>query len=82
MRRILPTLLLAAIATAFGQAGPDSSQAPGPSVGERLDGVESQVKILKRLRENDIEDAAAIAAAAPRIQADGGGFWIRSADSS
>jgi phosphate-selective porin OprO/OprP len=82
MRRILPTLLLTAIATAFGQAGPDSSQASGPSVGERLDGVESQVKILKRLRENDIEDAAAVAAAAPKIQADGSGFWIRSADSS
>jgi phosphate-selective porin OprO/OprP len=82
MPRVALSLLLTALATAFGQSVPDSSQAPGSPVGERLEDVESQVKILKRLRENDIEDAAAIAAAAPRIQADGSGFWIRSADSS
>jgi phosphate-selective porin OprO/OprP len=93
MRRINAALLFAAVGTAFSQSN-DSAQIQASTRQiaedhqalianqEKLDALDGQIKILQRLREIDKEDAAAAAVAAPKIQAEAGGIWIRSADSS
>lgn len=48
----------------------------------QADLLEQKIKVIERLRENDREDAEAAAKVTPRLQADGSGIWIRSADSS
>lgn len=52
------------------------------SVQQASDEVDGRVKVLERLRENDAEEAEAKAKVTPKLQADGSGFWIRSADSA
>lgn len=89
MRRTTASLLLAVLGPTFGQTV-DSAQiqasakaaADHQALQEKLDELDGQVKILQRLREIDQEDAVAAAGVAPKIQADAGGIWIRSADSS
>lgn len=74
-------------------AATDSAPAPTPEVtlpanatvtalASTAEELENRIKVLERLREVDLEEAEAAAKTAPRIQADAGGFWIRSADST
>lgn len=51
-----------------------------PSVEERLQDLDQQVRILKRQRELEQDSLAAAAKDRPRLTADKDGFWMRSGD--
>ncbi len=77
-------------------AGPDSAAVPNPVPSPEVaslrawleasktqtEALDQKIKVLERLHENDLEDAAAAAKAAVRLQANASGLWIRSADTA
>lgn len=85
-------LILAALATsAFAQSAVDSGSTPVAPVAEgkaleevthKLDDLDQQIKVLQRLRENDLDSASSVTKSAAKIQAGASGLWIRSPDST
>jgi phosphate-selective porin OprO/OprP len=51
-----------------------------PSVDQRIDDLDQQIRILKRQRELEQDSLAAAAKERPKLVADKTGFWLRSAD--
>jgi hypothetical protein len=63
-------------------AAKDPAATPTPSLEERLEELEAQLRVLARQIEIDKEQAAAAAKSAPVVQAARDGFSFRSADGS
>ena len=51
-----------------------------PSVDQRIDDLDQQIRILKRQRELEQDSLAAAAKERPKLVADKSGFWLRSPD--
>jgi len=85
MSLLLSLSLLTAATDSVAAPAPETVQPASASItalSAASEELENRIKVLERLREVDIEEAEAAAKAAPKVQADAGGFWIRSADSA
>jgi phosphate-selective porin OprO and OprP len=58
----------------------EAQQDTTPSIEERLQELDQQVRVLKRQRELEQDSLAAAAKDRPKVSADKDGFWIRSSD--
>lgn len=63
-----------------GVARPGGGGTSATSLEQRLEELDQQVRILRRLRELERDSAQAEAAARPKVTAAKEGFWLRSAD--
>lgn len=74
--------LVAAGGVLAGAVRPARAQqdSTAPSVEERIQELDQQVRILKRQRELEQDSLAAAAKDRPKVTADKNGFWVRSGD--